>query len=227
MKDEFIEIYKTNIKRDGADKLLEWLERTDFFTAPASSKFHSNYTGGLCDHSVNVYKRFKSLIKNEYGDNYAEKVSEESIAVMSLLHDVCKVDTYKTDYRNVKVDGVWTQQPYFSVADELPYGHGEKSVYMISGFMRLSREEAMAINWHMSGFDMRVKGGSYAISDAYYKYPVAVLLAMADMMATYLDEKIVKWLACLYNIISLLYIIYTINKNKNENGDLIWTFGTI
>ena len=111
---------------------------------------------------------------------------------MGLLHDVCKVNTYITDYKNVKVNGEWTKQPFFAVQDELPYGHGEKSVYMLCGFIKLTREEAMAINWHMSGFDMRVKGGSYSISDAYYQFPVAVLLAMADMMASYLDEKIAK-----------------------------------
>lgn len=191
-REEFLEIYNANIKREGGDRFLEWLESTDFFTCPASTKFHSNFEGGLCEHSINVYKRLVALVKAEYGAEYQRVVSDESLAIMGLLHDVCKVDTYKTEYRNVKVDGVWTQQPYFSVQDDLPYGHGEKSVYMINGYIHLTREEAMAINWHMSGFDVRVKGGSYAISDAYYKYPVAVLLAMADMMASYLDEKIVK-----------------------------------
>ena len=189
-KEEFIEIYKNNIKRDGADKLLNWLLSSDFFTCPASTRFHNNFEGGLVEHSINVYNRLKKLVIAEYGDNYAEKVSDESIAIMGLLHDVCKIGTYKTEFRNVKVDGVWVQQPYFTAQDDLPYGHGEKSVYIISGYMRLSREEAMAINWHMGGFDMRVKGGSYSISDAYYKHPVALLLANADMMASYLDEKV-------------------------------------
>lgn len=192
MKEEFVSIFKNNIKREGADKLLEWLEKTDFFIAPASTKFHSNVEGGLCQHSVKVYKRYLSLIKNEFGDEYQNIISDESIAIIALLHDICKVGTYKTDFRNVKVDGVWTQQPYFSVQDDLPYGHGEKSVYMICGFMKLTREEAMAINWHMGGFDARVKGGSYALSDAYYKFPTAFLFSIADMMSTYLDEKVIK-----------------------------------
>ena len=191
-REEFIEIFKNNIKRDGADKLLEWLKSSDFFTCPASTKFHSNVEGGLCAHSINVYNRLKNLIVAEYGEDYQSKISDESIAIIGLLHDVCKVGTYKTEMRNVKVDGVWVQQPYFAVQDELPYGHGEKSVYMLCGFIKLTREEALAINWHMSGFDMRVKGGSYAISDAYYQFPVAVLLATADIMAAYLDEKIEK-----------------------------------
>ena len=191
-REEFLDIYKNNIKRDGADKLLEFLEGSDFFTCPASTKFHNNFEGGLVEHSVNVYKRLKKLVIGEYGENYQNVVSDESLAIMGLLHDLCKVNTYKTEYRNAKIDGVWTQVPYFSVQDDLPYGHGEKSVYMLCGFMKLSREEAVAINWHMSGYDMRVKAGSFAISDAYYQFPVAVLLAMADMMATYLEEHIEK-----------------------------------
>lgn len=191
-KEEFVEIYNKYIKREGTDKLLNWLESTDFFTCPASTRFHSNFESGLVAHSVNVYHRLLKLVKNEYGENYQNVVSDESLAIMGLLHDVCKVNTYITDYRNVKVNGEWTKQPFFAVQDELPYGHGEKSVYMLCGFIKLTREEAMAINWHMSGFDMRVKGGSYSISDAYYQFPVAVLLAMADMMASYLDEKVAK-----------------------------------
>ena len=112
----------------------------------------------------------------------------ESVAIIALLHDLCKVNFYKVDYRNVKVDGQWTQQPYYTIDDTLPYGHGEKSVYIISGFMRLTREEAMAINWHSGGFDDRVKGGSFAMSDAYYKFPNAMIFHTADLMATYLDE---------------------------------------
>ena len=191
MKERFLEIYKNNIKREGADKLLYWIEKTDFFTAPASTKFHNNFEGGLCAHCVNVYERYLKLIKSEFGEDYAKVISDESIAIIALLHDVCKINTFKTDYRNVKVDGVWVQQPYYSVDDDMPYGHGEKSVYIVNGFLRLTREEAMAINWHMGGFDARVKGGSYSLSDAFYKYPTAMLFSTADIMATYLDEKII------------------------------------
>ena len=187
-KEEFIKIYTENIKREGADKLLEWLEGTDFFTAPASTKFHSAVEGGLCEHSVNVYKRFLSLVKQEYGENFEEKISRESIAIIALLHDLCKTNYYAVEYRNVKVDNEWTKQPYYTVKDNLPYGHGEKSVYMIGGFMRLTRPEAMAINWHMGGFDQRVMGGSYAIADAFYMFPEALLFHIADLEATYLDE---------------------------------------
>jgi len=189
-KEEFLKIFNENIKREGKDGLLEFLETSDFFKAPASSKFHSNYAGGLVQHSINVYKRFKNLVISEFGENYLERISEESIAVISLLHDICKVNTYKEDFRNVKVDGEWTKVPYFTVDDSLPYGHGEKSVYMISGFMKLTREESMAINWHMGAFDSRAINASYVLSNAFYKFPLALLFHIADIQATYLDETV-------------------------------------
>lgn len=188
-KEEFISIFTENIKREGSDKLLEWLESTDFFTAPASTKFHSNFENGLVLHSINVYKRFLNLVKQEYGDCFEEKISLESIAIIALLHDLCKTNYYSVEYRNVKVDNEWVKQPYYTVKDTLPYGHGEKSVYMIGGFMRLTRLEAMAINWHMGGFDQRVMGGSYAIADSFYMFPEALLFHIADLEATYLDER--------------------------------------
>lgn len=186
-KEEFISIYRQNVKRDGADKLLAWLESTDFFTCPASTKFHNNFEGGLVDHSVKVYHRLKKLVEAE-----KMSVSEETLAVTALLHDVCKANTYKVDYRNVKRDGEWVKEPFFMVDDQLPYGHGEKSVYIISGFMKLSREEAMAINWHMGPYDTRVVGGSFALSDAFKKFPLCLMMFLADISSSYLDETIKK-----------------------------------
>lgn len=188
-RDEFLDIFYDNIDREGADKLLEWLDKSDFFTCPASARRHSAYKGGLCQHSINVYKRLVKLLQGEYGDNWTAKVSPESVAIIGLLHDVCKIGTYVEDVKNVKVDGVWTQKPYYRTEDSLPYGHGEKSVYMISGFMKLTREEALAINWHMGEFDARVQNGSYMMSDTFYKYPLCFLTHLADLTATYLDEK--------------------------------------
>ena len=188
-KKEFIDIYNTHIKREGADALLDYLTNTsDFFTAPASGKRHSSFEGGLCSHSINTYKRFKNLVVAEYGEDYAKVISDESIAIISLLHDVCKVNTFTVDYRNQKVEGQWVQVPYYAYNNTLPYGHGEKSVYIISGFMRLTREEAMAINWHMGSFDARAQYGS-DLSEAFVRFPAALLFHMADLSATYLDEK--------------------------------------
>ena len=189
IKQQFCEIFYDNIERDGAEELLNFLERSDFFEAPASTKNHSAYKGGLCQHSINVYHRFVKLLQMEYGEDYTEVISNESVAIIALLHDLCKVNFYAMDTKNVKRDGQWVQERYYRIEDSLPYGHGEKSVYMISGFMRLTREEAMAINWHMGGFDPRIREGSVRLTDVYYRYPIAFIFHIADNMATYLDEK--------------------------------------
>ena len=188
MKETFKAEY-AKIKRPGADKLLAWLETTDFYTAPASTRYHLARPGGLVEHSVNVYKRLTELyIAEDFEGMTPEKA--ESLAIVGLLHDVCKADFYDVEMRNRKnADGVWEQYPYYIVNDRLPYGHGEKSVYIISGFMRLTREEAMAIRWHMGAFESDSTASGYALSSAFRQYPLALLTHMADMQATYLDEK--------------------------------------
>ena len=187
-KEDFIAIYKQEIRREGSDALLEYLKTSDFFTAPASTRFHLAEEGGLCAHSLNVYYRLKELVANE-AKPWAENVSDETVAICGLLHDVCKTGTYKVDYKNQKQpDGSWAQVPYYTIEEVLPYGHGEKSVYIINGFMRLTREEAMAINWHMGGFDERNSKGGKVMAAAYEKFPLCVLVHAADLMASYLDE---------------------------------------
>lgn len=182
-KELFFEIFERCVTRDGADKLLSWLETTDFFTAPASTKFHCACEYGLVQHSLNVYH----VLRDKYFD---EDDSEESFALCGLLHDICKAQFYKVSTRNVKNDvtGAWEKKPYYSIEDAFPYGHGEKSVYLIERFVRLKPAEAMAIRWHMGGFDESVKGGSFAISAAYDRYPLAVKLHLSDLEATYLRE---------------------------------------
>lgn len=188
-KKMFLEIYDSNIQRDGKEQLKDYLSKSDFFTAPASSKYHCAFEGGLCLHSIYTYKRLLSIIQNEFKENWQQKYSPETIAVCGLLHDLCKIEYYKADLRNKKVDGEWVQEPYYKCEEVLPYGHGEKSVYIINGFIRLTREEALAINWHMGGFDYRVKGGSYSLSETFAKFPLALYLHTADLLATYVDEK--------------------------------------
>lgn len=189
VKNEFTDIFNSKITRQGADKLLEYLSNSDFFTAPASARFHLAEEGGLCKHSLNVYKRLLKLVKDEYGDDYANTISDETIAVCGLLHDICKVNFYTVDYRNSKENGAWVKVPYYKVDEKFPYGHGEKSVFIISQYMRLTPEEAMSINWHMGGFDERVKGGSYSLSEAMAKYKLVLLMHIADLEASYLDEN--------------------------------------
>ncbi len=188
-KQDFLDIFDTYIKREGVDKLRAYLIDSDFFTAPASTRYHCAYEGGLCDHSVNVYYRLLKNVQNEYGEEWEKVVSHETVAICSLLHDVCKIDFYKTDFRNVKENGEWIRKPVYVRDETLPYGHGEKSVYIIHSFIRTTREEAMAINWHMGGFDSRVKGGDGSISEAFAIYPLIVMLHVSDLQATYIDEK--------------------------------------
>lgn len=190
LKTEFIEIYKDKIKRDGADKLLDYLiNKSDFFTAPASTQYHLSREGGLCEHSLNVYKCLCDyLARPRVKETYGLNVSEETAAIAALLHDVCKTDCYIVSTRNKKdkVTGKWTEVPFYEFKDKLPYGHGEKSVYIISGFMRLTREEAFAIRYHM-GFagteDARSVGAAFEM------YPLAFALSTADMEATYFVES--------------------------------------
>lgn len=187
-KERFLKIYSENIKREGADKLLEFLEKSDFFAAPASTRYHGAYEGGLLRHSLNVYDCLTAYLERErVKEQYKLTVSDETAAVVALLHDVCKVNFYTVSYRNSKNDktGQWEKLPYYTINDQLPYGHGEKSVYMVSGFIRLSREEAMAIRWHMGFSGIEDKG---TIGAALEKYPLAFALSVADMEASYFIE---------------------------------------
>jgi hypothetical protein len=188
-KDRYLEIYNNYIKREGADKLLEYMlsKSSDFFTAPASTKFHGAYEGGLVEHSINVYNCLKDYlsrdrVKSTYNINY----DEESIAIAALLHDICKINIYKVGSRNVKNEqGIWQSVPMYEYNDILPYGHGEKSVYIITGFMKLTREEAFAIRYHMGFSGVEDKRN---IGDAFQQYPLGFALCTADMEATYFIE---------------------------------------
>lgn len=190
IRQEFTEIYQNNIRREGAAALLDYLGRSDFFTAPASARFHGSYPGGLAEHSVNVYHCLTDYLARErVQELYGLDVSPESAAIVSLLHDVCKIGCYKAGTRNVKNEttGQWEKVPTFFYEDKLPYGHGEKSVYIVSGFMRLSREEAMAIRWHM-GFSG--PEDSRMVGQALRQYPLALALHTADMEAsTFLENE--------------------------------------
>lgn len=182
MKERFIELLRLT-KRPGIESLINYLENdTDFFTAPASTKFHLSVKGGLLEHSLNVYEE----LKNECGF-YDDNVPSE-IIIVSLLHDICKANYYKISFRNVKnEEGKWEQVPYYSTDDEFPIGHGEKSVIMIQRFIDLTDREILAIRWHMGGFEP--KDNYTYLSNAFNKSELAVELHIADLKATYLREK--------------------------------------
>lgn len=188
MKEEFIEIFKKYIKRQGADELLDYLlsSKSDFFEAPASTRFHLSRPGGLLEHSLNVYHCLKAYMERpRVKEVYQLNASDETIAIVSLLHDLCKVNIYKKSFRNRKDEkGNWVQVPSYDFNDDLPYGHGEKSVYIISGFMKLTREESFAIRYHM-GFS---ETDNRNVGEAFAKFPLAFALSTADMEATYFLE---------------------------------------
>lgn len=190
-KDDFIRIFTQYIKRPGATELLEWLESSDFFSAPASTRFHGNYEGGLCEHSVNVWEELVRLLKA-----YPEiKVTGETAAIVSLLHDLCKIGCYKPELKSRKTgrtkrDGKpeWEDYIGYSFQEDFCYGgHGSKSVFLIQKYMALTEAEAVAVNCHM-GFADRGPG-DYSLGAAYERYPLAWLLHTADSAAAYLRES--------------------------------------
>lgn len=180
-KARFLDICRTTIHRDGIENLLDWLEKSDFFTAPASTKYHSNYEGGLLEHSLNVYDALLVLRDTFVQD---KPISDESVAVAALFHDLCKVNFYKADTRNVKKDGVWTTVPVYTIDERFVFGgHGSKSVFLAERFIRLELDEAVAINCHMGASD-----GNKDVYRAYEACPLAYLLNMADGVATFFME---------------------------------------
>lgn len=173
----FEEIYTKYIKREGSAELLRWLKSTDFFSAPGSTRFHDSYAGGLAEHSVRVFYELTRLL-NAYRK---DSISAETAAIVTLLHDVCKANCYKVEMRNKKDEtGRWIQVPVYTFKEDFSFGgHGSKSVYLIQKFMKLTDEEAVAINCHMG-----VENGNYAVNDAYRAYPLAFLVHTADMAST-------------------------------------------
>ena len=197
-KERFEELLKRAADRPGFDGLLNYIRKSDFYTAPASTKFHLSCEGGLLQHSLNVYDALVGRLQPGEDDTFRYLVhgkevvafKRETLVIVALLHDLCKANFYKKGTRNVKNDetGKWEKVPSYSVEDMFPYGHGEKSVFLIERFMKLKVEEAVAIRWHMGGFDDAVRGGSFAMSGAFEKYPLAVKLHISDLEATYLME---------------------------------------
>ena len=180
MKEEFLALLR-NTNREGVDKLIEFIEKSDFFKAPASTRFHGSYEGGLLEHSMKVYEILVDKVKNSV---IPIEVSEESLIIIALLHDICKVNFYKVDYRNAKnAFGEWEKVPYYTVEDTIPYGHGEKSVMMITEYMKLTVEEKYCIRWHM-GFT-EPKEAYNTLGQAFKKFPLALLVHEADLEATY------------------------------------------
>lgn len=184
-KEEFMSLVR-QIKRDGIENLITWLESSDFFAAPASRQYHGSYAGGLLQHSLNVYHELLRLLQ-AFPEVASQIRSEDTVKIISLFHDMCKVNFYGTEKRNRKnEDGVWESYDAYKIDEKFKYGgHGAKSVFIVQNFMRLLPEEAVAIHCHMGAFD----GNAQSVGSAFEAYPIAWLLHVADGAATYIAEK--------------------------------------
>lgn len=180
IKSKIIELLSST-QRKGIDKVIKYLEDSDFFEAPASTRYHGNYKGGLAEHSLNVYEIFKR--KNEI---YDFGLSDDTVKITALLHDICKTNFYTVSSRNMKKDGKWIQVPYYAVDDQVPFGHGEKSVILLQQFIRLSKEEVIMIRWHMGGYEPSQNYNS--VSNAWNICKAGVALHTADLESSYILE---------------------------------------
>lgn len=186
LKKQYLELL-SGVQREGIDKLISFIEGSDFFTAPSSTKYHCAYEGGLLVHSMNVYNCLKAKKENQVWAEFLKDIDDESIIVVSLLHDICKTYFYKVEKRNKKIDGIWTEVDEYTVDDRVPYGHGEKSVMMIEEFMKLKPSERYAIRWHMGPYSDPQSWNT--LGSAMEKYPLVLALFEADMEACRLMEK--------------------------------------
>lgn len=209
---EVFEEYLSRVHREGMDRLLDYIRKSDFYAAPASTKCHSSFEGGLLYHSLQVYD---CLEKKTSGSEYnvwraqldTDKVDAESIIIVGLLHDICKTYFYGSELRNQKTydldkvatadrrqvkhdnngDFIWETVPVYTVEDKVPYGHGEKSVMMIEEYIKLKPVERYAIRWHM-GFT-EPKESWNTLKEAIKKYPLVLAVIEADLEATFLAEE--------------------------------------
>lgn len=198
-KQRYIDLCHEFIQRDGLDAMLAYLENTDFYTAPSSTKYHLNEDGGLCLHSINVFETACKLYDNVAQpaiaagvSPFTQEVSKESIAIATLFHDLCKVKLYHKAERWKKDEkGRWVSYPGYELKDDFPLGHGEKSCLMLSWYMRLKPEEMLAIRWHMGMFDMGENGTPqrFAFFAATEKSPLVSIVHAADFLSSNLLEK--------------------------------------
>lgn len=179
-REAFQNLVKCNISRPGINDLMAWLDKTDFYTAPASTRYHESFEGGLVLHNLNVHRQLVAL-----NSCYDMGYDIETLTIVALFHDLCKVGCYKTSMRNVKDEatGIWSKVPFYTFDEDFKYGgHGSKSVFLLQNFIKLTPDEAVAINCHMG-----VENGKWEVCDAFRACPLAFLLHTADMASTIPD----------------------------------------
>lgn len=185
-KNKIIELL-LQVEREGIKELIYYLEhRTDYFIAPASTRFHGNYKGGLAEHSLNVMNLLKE--KNE---RYHLNISDESIIITGLLHDICKVNFYKNSMKLRKNDeGKWEAYKTYAIDDEVPLGHGEKSCIIVQQFIKLTLEECMAIRYHMGAYLPKEEYKN--LENAKNRFPLITAMYTSDLEASaYLEDTVV------------------------------------
>ena len=203
---KYIDLIKTNVKREGVENLINYLINSDLKIAPASTKYHNSFKGGLVAHCLDVYNRLNQLVKMEYPtfvieghemkevDDYVCPISQESIVIVALLHDISKVNFYEILERNTKdAQGNWVKVPYYQVKDEahrfIMGSHSMNSLYMVSKLIKLKYDEELAILHHMGGIDVTEDTISAKNTlEAYKKSKLALFTHFADMLATAVDE---------------------------------------
>ncbi len=183
------------IKREGVNELVEWLKNeTDFFSSPASTKYHGNFEGGLLIHSINVVRIalhiFNLIVKEKPELEYLR----ESVVISALFHDVCKANTYVKEKKWTKdSDNKWKEYDAWVVKDNLPLGHGEKSLYLLAKFIKLTPAEAMAIRWHMGAMEPSINFLNSPQSYSYYEafdHPLVLIIQTADLLSLLIEDKI-------------------------------------
>ncbi|EJX09560.1 protein containing Metal-dependent phosphohydrolase, HD region, subdomain protein, partial [gut metagenome] len=192
-KAQFINYCQQYIQREGINALLDYLEKTDFYTAPSSASYHLNVEGGLCRHSLNVFEtaiKVYDLIVGpqiQAGNSpFTQEISKESIAIVALFHDVCKTKFYKkTEKWKKDENNRWVSYPGYEIEDEFPFGHGEKSCIILHWFIKLKQDELLAIRWHMGMFEMTEQGSGTRCSyrAAMEKSPLVTLLQVCDLLS--------------------------------------------
>lgn len=194
-KDEFLKLLRST-EREGVEYVIEELEELGFFKAPASTKFHLNYEGGLVEHSLNVCKAALNIRKAlvEMDDSLLELLPKDSVIIAALLHDTCKADVYRPTMKREKNQyGSWSDVPGFDVDySNFPLGHGEKSVIVLLRCgLDLTDDEIMAIRWHMNAWDLPFQSAD--IKNNYNKAkeicPLLSLIQSADCLASNLIER--------------------------------------
>lgn len=165
------------------DNMLKWIHNTDFYSTPASTRFHGAYREGLLEHTLIVAQK---AIELSNIPTFKFKVNIEDAVLIALVHDWCKIGLYESYLKNIKNPdtGIWEQKEAYKVADNPMscYGHGVSSLILAQKFFKLSTEEALAIRWHMGEYNV-ADNEMNDLHQANETYPLVQLIQFADRLS--------------------------------------------